>query len=384
MLPGFDPSNGPALPRSWAPHLELPLDQSLPGLGTLRAMGLAGAIPQLGLAEGLVEFRLCNHVLGSRATFEARAGERRFAVKFYADDLAPEAKLYQKLARTGLARGFGARVPRLLAWEPELRMLVVEWLDGPTAHRLVKQGHGMRAGQLAAHWLWDASRRRVRLGPPRGRHHMLYKAGVSVGALSIVEPPLGAAAKAVAKLLVRRRLREGAPNLVHGTFYARHVFDLGDGPGVIDWHQFGQGPIEIDAGMFLATLSRLALRHESVAGEAARAREAFLERTRGLVDPRILEWYWAAGLLHLAASGVKTGQKREVVPEALAVVVEAARHAKAAASRSQDPAGRRTVLARIRSAFHARSQSPALRATAGSVEEERLDRRPGPEAGRRE
>ena len=43
------------------------------------------------------------------------------------------------------------------------------------------------------------------------------------------------------------------------------------------------------------------------------------------MDERTLEWYRAAGLLHLAARGLKTGQQRHPPPEARAVVDEAAR-----------------------------------------------------------
>jgi len=94
---------------------------------------------------------------------------------------------------------------------------------------------------------------------------------------------------------------------------------------VIDWQQFGQGPLEVDGGMFLATISRLALRHPSCGGEVARAEQVFLGGTRGLLDERTLEWYRAAGLLHLAARGLKTAQKRHPPPEARALVYEAAR-----------------------------------------------------------
>src|SRR2546422_1824195 len=47
----------------------------------------------------------------------------------------------------------------------------------------------------------------------------------------------------------------------HGTFYARHVLDQGDRVGVIDWERFGRGPLELDAGMFLATTWRYGLDH---------------------------------------------------------------------------------------------------------------------------
>jgi len=152
----------------------------------------------------------------------------------------------------------------------------------------------------------------------------MYQAGASVGALTAADPLLGATAKRTAKILVRTQPGEGTPHLVHSTLYARHILDMGDGPGVIDWQQFGQGPLEVDAGMFLATISRAALRHQEVADEATRAREAFLEGTRGLVDPNSLEWYWAASLLHLAASGLKTGLRTQPILGAHSLVREAA------------------------------------------------------------
>src|SRR5438552_1175855 len=93
----------------------------------------------------------------------------------------------------------------------------------------------------------------------------------------------GAAAKAAARSPVRSQPRDRSVGLAPGTLSARHILDLGDGPGVIDWQQFGQGPVEVDAGMFLATISRLALRHSDAAGAAARAEETFVSRTRGLV-----------------------------------------------------------------------------------------------------
>ncbi|HLB82837.1 MAG TPA: hypothetical protein VJJ54_07085, partial [Gemmatimonadales bacterium] len=119
---------------------DFPDDPALPGLAAIRAVGLARAIPALGLADEPVELVLRGHTPGSRATFEARAGSRRFAVKAYASDPAPEAALYGALHAAGLAGQSGIRVPPLLAWERGLRVLVIGWLEGPTANELVKGG----------------------------------------------------------------------------------------------------------------------------------------------------------------------------------------------------------------------------------------------------
>src|SRR5256885_9548349 len=93
----------------------LPDDPALPALEAIRMKGLARTIPELELDNDPVELRLCNYVVGSRATFEARVGDRRFAVKAYAEDPAPEAQLYRRLSRMRLAADFVARVPEVIA-----------------------------------------------------------------------------------------------------------------------------------------------------------------------------------------------------------------------------------------------------------------------------
>src|SRR5438876_11490613 len=346
------------------PTTALPDDPRLPGLMAIRDSGLARAIPALGLEQGGggVELVLCGYHPGARATLDARVGQRRFAVKTFADDPAPEAALYQALGAAGLAGDSGARVPPLLAWDHDLRVLVIGWLEGPTTHELVKQGQGRRAGELAAQWVQRTVSLPVNLGLPFGAAGMMHETRAWIGTLGIADLSVGVAARGLAEALARTEPRDvGAAGLVHGTLYARHILDLGDGPGVIDWQQFGQGPVELDAGMFLATISRLGLRHSDAAGAAARAEETFVSRTRGLVDPLALDWYRAAGLLHLAASGLKTGLKRFVPPEAHALVAEAARRAA--------PAGAAPAFvfpetprpfARIRSAFTIRPGTPSL------------------------
>src|SRR5437762_11116394 len=101
------------------PTATLPDDPRLPGLMAIRDRGLARAIPALGLEQGGegLELELCGYHRGARATLEARVGRRRFAVKAFADDPAPEAALYQALGAAGLAGDSGARVPPLLRSE---------------------------------------------------------------------------------------------------------------------------------------------------------------------------------------------------------------------------------------------------------------------------
>src|SRR6059036_2534202 len=148
---------------------QLPDDRALPALQTIRTLGLTGAMPSLRLGDGPVGLRIRNYVPGSRATFEAHVGDRRFAVKLYAHDPAPEAEAYQRLAHEGLAQDSGARVPQLLAYERDLRILVLSWLEGPSASRLIREARraSRRARRFVAAGLLtpgSGSRTATRLG----------------------------------------------------------------------------------------------------------------------------------------------------------------------------------------------------------------------------
>ena len=87
---------------------------------------------------------------GKRIAIEVRIGRRRFAVKAYASDPVLEAELYEALTAAGLAGDSMVRVPPLLAWDRNLQVVVIGWLEGPTAQELVQRGQGERAGELAA------------------------------------------------------------------------------------------------------------------------------------------------------------------------------------------------------------------------------------------
>src|SRR5256886_15216693 len=176
MEPNFElPENPPPRGRRRPPP-PMTDDPALPALEILRDTGLADAFPELRLGDIPPDLRLCNYVPGSRATFEIRAGDRRFAVKMYVDDPSSEVQLYRKLARLGLSKDFGARAPRLLAWDPELKMIVTRWLVRPTVAHVVQEGAGAPAGALAGQWVWHATRLRARLGVPRGRTPAAHQA----------------------------------------------------------------------------------------------------------------------------------------------------------------------------------------------------------------
>jgi aminoglycoside phosphotransferase (APT) family kinase protein len=337
------------------PTAEIPDDPALPGLTAIRAKGLAAAVPALGLGPGPVELVLRGYTRGARATFEARVDGRRFAFKALADDPGPEAELYQALGAAGLTGETAPRAPRLLAWAPDLRVLVISWLDGQPASELIKNGLGRRAGELAAAFLWRAASLPIKLGPSCGPGDLLYQVGKAVAELAAADAGVGDAAKRVARVLKGTQPKNGSPRLVHGTLYARHILDLGDGPGVIDWQRYGQGPVEVDAGMFLATITRLGLRHDAHTTEAGAAERAFREATRGLVHEGTLAWYRAAALLHLASRGLK----RQPAVEARALVDAAARLAEGAQPGAPVPVPGHSALELALAALSATPATPA-------------------------
>jgi len=332
---------------------ELPDDPALPALAAIRARGLAVAIPALGLDDRPVELTLRGYTPGSRATFEVRAGGRHFALKLYDEDPEPEAELYEALAAAGLASEGPVRVPPLLARDRTLRVLAIGWLEGPTGHELIKSRGGERVGELAARWLRCAAALPVKVGLPLGAAHMIYNAGKEVVQLDAADRGLGSAARRLARILTQTLPKNGSRRLVHGTFYARHVLDQGDGVGVIDWQRFGRGPLELDAGMFLATTWRYGLDHEPLAAEVARVEEALLAGTTGLLDERVLAWHRAAALLRLASKVYVVERRKENwLDRAHALLIEATRLAELAAR--PDPV--------------ARVEAPALRLNGAALE----------------
>ena len=281
-------------------------DAALPALAKIFALGVAAVMPAFAIDDLATaswnpddprnEIRLRAHKPGRHATLEARTADRRFAILVYARNPEFEAELYEALAAEGLTGGPGPRVPRLLGRLPEQRLLAVEWLDGPTLSDLIERGEGRRAGELAAAWLERAVSIPLTMGKPFGPAKLLHRSDKAVTALAAADPDLGAKATKLSRFLERTAPEVGARRLVHGAFHDRNIIDLGDAPGVIDWHQFGQGPAEIEAGMFLACLSRSALK-PGRAEESARAEAAFLERAEHLLNMPTLGWYRSAALL---------------------------------------------------------------------------------------
>jgi hypothetical protein len=268
----------------------------LPALGAMRERGVSEAMPYLDLGTGAVEVALRGYTQGKRATLEVRSADRRYAVKAFSQPPELDSQLY-----AALAGGSGVvHIPRLAGWDPELCLMAIEWLEGPTLSSVIKSGQGRRAGELAAAWILGARDLHVTLGPHLGAESMLARAYKWADGLGAADHELGVAASAVARRLVASQPVEGPNQLLHGSLYDRHLLDMGDGrPGLIDWDCFGQGPAEVDAAVFLSVVTRGAL-HRSRQEASAETTVAFLACTAGVLDEHVLAWHQAVNLLRLA------------------------------------------------------------------------------------
>jgi phosphotransferase family enzyme len=299
----------------------LPLDEVLPAFAALRARGLR-AIDGFDCDDRPAQLILRGYTPGDRGAIEVRLpdpGGCRFALKIYANDAAPEAALYRALSAAGLTTERGVRVPRLVAWDRSLNVLVLEWLDGSPLNEVAKDDPG-RAGELAARWVNVAATLPLRLGPAQDAARVLAESGRFLDMLEVGDADLGASGRAVIEALAQCQPPRRSVHLVHGTLYTRHLIDTGaadgddGGPGIIDWQRFGQGPLELDAGTFLATLWRSGLLRRRRVRDVEQVEGAFRARTGGLLDERALAWHQAAALLRLAGRMLRRRSPEKAAP----------------------------------------------------------------------
>ncbi|TLZ64001.1 MAG: hypothetical protein E6K20_00805, partial [Gammaproteobacteria bacterium] len=225
-------------------------DPALPALASGRHDALAAALARLGL-RGARTVALLKHHPGSRCTLAVAAGTDRYVVKLFADaaKVLALSAVHQVLAGAGLASGRGPTVPRLIGVDTDAALLVTEMYAASPITALVEQGECDRAGRLAAQWLRAAATPGLTLGHPYDPPHALEEIHRYVCTIESAAGELGGRAGAVWERLAADIPPPGYSDLRHGSFYLSHVFDLGDGPGVIDWDSFRQGPVEVDAGM---------------------------------------------------------------------------------------------------------------------------------------
>jgi aminoglycoside phosphotransferase (APT) family kinase protein len=166
--------------------------------------------------------------------------------------------------------------------------------------QLIERGEADRAGRLAAQWLRAACEPGITLGDAYDPPHVLENVHRYVCKIGSAAAELGIRAGAVRDRLAANIPLPGRADLRHGALYLNHVFDLGNGPGVIDWDKFRQGPVEVDAGMLCAA-ARCEMHQPKHERAAQRAVAVFLEEVDDLVDPARLRWYRTAALLQLAS-----------------------------------------------------------------------------------
>lgn len=197
-------------------------------------------------------------------------------------------------------------------------------MDGSPSNTLIKQGRAARAAELASRWFRRATTFPTTSFETSPRSNSVFQETERwLELLKSSKPALREDVTALAEALERSRPRPDGSCLIHGTLYARHLLDLGDGIGVIDWDRFGRGPAEFDAGVFLATAWRSEVNH----GTTREVDAKFHELSRGMLDMAAVTWYRAVTLLRLAA---KMSRRNGILQERARVFLNEAERAVAA------------------------------------------------------
>jgi len=244
---------------------------------------------------------LLQHHPGRRCVFAVWAKGRRVVVKVFSasEDAGLQARLYELLEARGLASGRPPTVSVPAGYAPGHLLIANEWLAGPSGSDLIDEGRANLAAQLAATWLRASAGIRADFLPVCNLGRLLAHAERQARALAAADAALGAEAGRCLDALRSRSPRGGAPTLRHGSYYGRHVLDVGGGPGVLDWDEACQGPIELDAGDWLAWLER----HAGRTQPPERVKEAaaiFRQGIADLVEDEALSWFQAQSLLKQA------------------------------------------------------------------------------------
>jgi hypothetical protein len=285
----------------------IPLDPALPALAGAHYETLAAALARLGLEDARA-FSLLRYHPGKRCTLTVASRTNRYVAKLFADAVTALAvsTVHHVLAGVGLASGRGPTVPRLIGLDADAALLVTEMYAADPIIELVERSEAERAGRLAAQWLRAAIKPGVTLGDPYDPPQVLADVHRYVRTLGNASAELGERARGVRNRLAANIPPPGCTDLRHGGFYLSHVFDLGDGPGVVDWDTFRQGPVEVDAGMLCAA-ARWELYQPKHERAVQRAVAVFLDEVADLVDPARLRWYRAAALLKFASHRARRG-----------------------------------------------------------------------------
>ncbi len=275
----------------------LPVDRAIPALGAAAEDGLSRLLDGVGLRVSVGRMVILKHHPGDRCTLLLDVPGRRLVFKAYAQDPSPIAQVLRVMSRHGLGTGRAPTVSPLEAVDAELRFLVLRWLDGVRGRELLDDEAGDRVGSLAVTWLRAVQCVGLGLGEVFDSSRVLLEASRWRDSLASANAAIGSDAAVTVSALQAKAPLATPHRLQHGSFSPSHLVDLREGPGLIDWDSFCQGPIELDAGNFLAVLSRIGTGMEERRREADRAAQTFRARLSDLVQPDVLEWYRAAMLV---------------------------------------------------------------------------------------
>lgn len=279
----------------------VPKDPRIPALAAFARMGLDPALNRAGIRGSFHDARVVRYVPGSRLTLRADRAAGPVAIKAYAKPLARTVAALEALASAGFASGRSPTAAPLLGFDASLRFTVTSWFDAPSGWDLLESGNGHRAGELGAYWLVATHSAGITTEMAYGPTEVLDQARRWASHISNSHPSLQPKASRFVRRLGADMPDPGDnPGLRHGAFGLKHLFDLGDGPGVIDWDSPKYGVVEVDAAMFLAKLCNYAIRSPELASEACRASDVLRTGISEIVDPTDLLWYEAASCLKCA------------------------------------------------------------------------------------
>jgi hypothetical protein len=290
---------------------EVPGDPRIPALEALSTEGASSLLSRAGFPADAVGISVLKHHRGARCALRIETSRGPVVLKAFHRDPAPLIEVMDALDKEGLASGRPPTAAPLLGFDTSLRFLVIAWLDGPRARDMLDgDGTGERVGELGAMWLRRASTSGIKMGDRWGPERMGDEIARWVRLLDEADGELGSKAKNVQKQLSAIRTSQDRYLLCHGSFSPSHVFDMGEGPGLIDWDSFCLAPLELDGGRFLANLSRLVVGGSSANVEADRAVQAFRAGIADLADHKSLEWHRAAMQLKVAMHLAKRRSSR--------------------------------------------------------------------------
>jgi len=237
--------------------------------------------------------------VGSRAIFRIRGRNKEWISKLYRRDR----QLPERWTVLTSAAGAGWRVPRVLDWDPALRMLSFSFCRGRSLNHGWVRGEGMPSdGDRVAQLLeWLSTTRPPPGFPTHGAEDETRLLGERLETFEQVldHPPslardlMGAVSEAL------RNDPPKPPSLCHRDFHDKQVLIDGSSGSLIDLDLAAAGPPALDPGNILAHLRLRALKGAKLPWREIAERIAGpCVRTRG-VQNSIHRWT-AASLLRLA------------------------------------------------------------------------------------